>query len=85
MSVASFLDIPGGLSGLRYFPAYNFLVSPTWYLPACLLYASAAYLSSRWPKPASGPETAKLPMQVYNLVQIIVCGYMTLGRWPLRG
>jgi len=71
-------------SGLRFHPQYDYLVSPAWYVPVGLAYAAAAYLSRHgsgkkvgW---VDGGRILRLQMQLYNILQILVCGYMTWGR-----
>ena len=49
------------------------------------LYVAAAVLGSRMVKPGTKVMDVKNMMRVYNVVQIVVCTYMTIGLWPVLG
>lgn len=67
---------------MEFYPQYSWTVSaPMLVIPSCL-YMGAAVLASR-----SAPSGFSIPvrqaMRLYNVVQIVVCLYMTIGLAPV--
>jgi elongation of very long chain fatty acids protein 4 len=73
---------------MKFFAQYDFLTSPTMlFVPSCV-YVALAILGGRLMAKRAGPvspEILKPVMQVYNVVQIVVCSYMTLGMLDVVG
>lgn len=62
----------------------NSLVSPTVYLGVPTLWVLGVYfmINTMMKKP---PMSVKMAMRIYNVVQIVVCGYMVWGLFPCLG
>ena len=70
------------MMGMRYHPEYNPLVSlPMLTIPPMVYMAGSVALSRRWP--AGKKVAVKNWMRFYNVVQIALCLYMTIGLLPV--
>ena len=68
----------GGASGLRFLPEYNYLVSPELLYGLPVAYLVTVMLLSRFMRGRAAWDLTRV-MQVYNVVQIVVCSYMVKG------
>ena len=67
---------------MLFYPQYDYLVSvPMLVLPSLVYMLSAVMMSRRWP--AGKRLEVKNAMRLYNVVQIVLCAYMTWGLWPV--
>ena len=70
---------------MKYYPQYEALVSTPMLVVPSTLYVAAAVLGSRMTTPGAKVMEVKNMMRVYNVVQIVVCAYMTVGLLPVIG
>jgi elongation of very long chain fatty acids protein 4 len=72
-------------AGMRFLPRYNTLVSPAaLYLPS-VAYVVLALWGHRAMKERSVPTWVAPCVKAYNVIQIIVCLYMTVGLFDVLG
>jgi elongation of very long chain fatty acids protein 4 len=70
---------------MKFYPQYAQLVSPAMMTVPPLLYVGAAVVGSRATTPGKPVMEVKQWMRLYNVVQIVVCAYMTWGLAPVVG
>ncbi|KAJ8613154.1 hypothetical protein CTAYLR_004812 [Chrysophaeum taylorii] len=69
---------------MRYYPQYSWLVSvPMLVVPPTLYVWATVQASRAFPKGLA--FDVKNLMRVYNVAQILLCTYMTIGLWPVLG
>ena len=66
------------IAGLRFSPEYNFHVSPQMLYGLPIAYVVTVMLLSRYMRRRAAWNLSRV-MQVYNVVQIVVCAYMVKG------
>mmetsp|Transcript_16358 Transcript_16358/g.21494 ORF Transcript_16358/g.21494 Transcript_16358/m.21494 type:complete len:309 (-) Transcript_16358:1357-2283(-) len=75
-----------GPPGLRFHPQYNYWVSNEIVYGLPLLYVLFVLIGCRVMRNFSSLETQMKALQpIYNLIQIVVCGYMVYGLFPCVG
>jgi len=73
---------------MKFLPQYDFLTTPVMLtVPSCV-YVALAIMGGRFMATRSAPVSPailKPVMQLYNVVQIVVCSYMTIGMLDVVG
>ena len=72
-------------AGMQYFPQYNELVSPAMLYGPPVAYLGLALAGHHAMKSRTTPSWVNSCVRVYNIVQILLCAYMTIGLWPVVG
>ena len=78
MSLDDAADAKTYIEGLRFLPEYNFFVSPQVLYGLPIAYVATVMLLSRFMRGRAAIDVSRI-MQVYNVVQIVVCSYMVKG------
>mmetsp|Transcript_19045 Transcript_19045/g.58613 ORF Transcript_19045/g.58613 Transcript_19045/m.58613 type:complete len:247 (+) Transcript_19045:210-950(+) len=70
---------------MKFYPEYAWVTTPAMMCVPPLMYIAGAVVGSRCVAPGKPVMDVKNMMRAYNVVQIVVCSYMTWGLLPVVG
>jgi elongation of very long chain fatty acids protein 4 len=72
-----------GHKGMKYFPEYDFTITPAVLYGPSVAYVVLALLGHFAMRTRESPKWVNSAMRVYNIGQILLCLYMTIGMLPV--